>query len=178
MKKLLFALLACGLLSVACTEQKHPLIDGDKPLAVWMAESEMARFPSPAQIDFIPVGQIKWNYTTGLELLAFMEAAKEYNRPDFDAYAERYYDSIVQPDGSVLSYAREKYNIDHVCPARPLFELYERTGEERYRQVLDTIFLQLQHHPRIAAGGFWHKKRYPQQMWLDGIYMGQPFYAE
>lgn len=179
MKKLLFAAMSVVLLSTACTEQeKHPLIDGDKPLAVWMAESEMTRFPSPAQIDFIPVGQIKWNYTTGLELLAMMEAAKEYDRPDFVAYAERYYDSIVQPDGSVISYAREKYNIDHVCPARPLFELYERTGETRYKQVIDTVFLQLQHHPRIAAGGFWHKKRYPQQMWLDGIYMGQPFYAE
>ena len=179
MKKLLFAALSFVLLSTACTEQeKHPLIDGDKPLAVWMAESEMTRFPSPAQIDFIPVGKIKWNYTTGLELLAMMEAAKEYDRPDFAAYAERYYDSIVQPDGSVISYAREKYNIDHVCPARPLFELYERTGETRYKQVIDTVFLQLQHHPRIAAGGFWHKQRYPQQMWLDGIYMGQPFYAE
>lgn len=178
MKKLLFAALSLVLLSTACTEPKHPLIDGDKPLAVWMAESEMKRFPSPAQIDFIPVGKIKWNYTTGLELLAMMEAAKEYDRPDFAAYAERYYDSIVQPDGSVISYAREKYNIDHVCPARPLFELYERTGETRYKQVIDTVFLQLQHHPRIAAGGFWHKQRYPQQMWLDGIYMGQPFYAE
>lgn len=178
MKKILFAALSLVLLSTACTEPKHPLIDGDKPLAVWMAESEMTRFPSPAQIDFIPVGKIKWNYTTGLELLAMMEAAKEYDRPDFAAYAERYYDSIVQPDGSVISYAREKYNIDHVCPARPLFELYERTGETRYKQVIDTVFLQLQHHPRIAAGGFWHKQRYPQQMWLDGIYMGQPFYAE
>ena len=178
MKKLLFVALSLVLLSTACTEPKHPLIDGDKPLAEWMVESEMKRFPSPAQIDFIPVGKIKWNYTTGLELLAMMEAAKEYDRPDFDAYAERYYDSIVQPDGSVISYAREKYNIDHVCPARPLFELYERTGETRYKQVIDTVFLQLQHHPRIAAGGFWHKLRYPQQMWLDGIYMGQPFYAE
>lgn len=181
MKKLTFTALLTGfvLLMIGCSQQpKHPLIDGEKPLAVWMTESEMTRFPSPAQIDFIPVGKIKWNYTTGLELLAMMEAADEYDRPDFDRYAERYYDSIVQPDGSVLSYAREKYNIDHICPGRPLFELYECTGEVRYKQVLDTLFLQLQHHPRIAAGGFWHKKRYPQQMWLDGIYMGQPYYAE
>lgn len=169
---------AALLFTGCCGEPKHPLIDGEKPLAVWMTESEIARNPSPAQIDFIPVGKIKWNYTTGLELLAMMEAAKEYDRPDFDRYAERYYDSIVQPDGSVISYVREKYNIDHICPGRPLFELYERTGEQRYKQVMDTLFLQLQHQPRIAAGGFWHKKRYPQQMWLDGIYMGEPYYAE
>ncbi len=173
------ALLAATLLVTGCDKQeRHPLIDAEKPLAVWMTESEMTRFPSPAEIDFMPKGVVKWNYTTGLELLAMMEAADEYDRPDFDRYAERYYDTIVQPNGTVLRYARENYNIDHVCPARPLFELYERTGEVRYKQVLDTIFLQLQHHPRIKAGGFWHKKRYPQQMWLDGIYMGEPFYAE
>ncbi|MBQ8915571.1 MAG: glycoside hydrolase family 88 protein [Alistipes sp.] len=177
MKKTLLVLLA-GALLVACCTPKHPLIDGDKPLAVRMVESEIVRNPTPALIDFMPPGVVRWNYTTGLELLAMMEAAKMYDRPDFDAYAERYYDTIVQPDGSVWSYAREKYNIDHICPGRPLFELYERTGEERYRQVMDTLFLQLQHQPRIADGGFWHKKRYPQQMWLDGIYMGEPFYAE
>ena len=171
------ALLLVAAGTTACT-QKHPLIDGEKPLAVWMTESEIARNPSPAQIDFIPVGKIKWNYTTGLELLAMMEAAKEYDRPDFDHYAERYYDSIVQPDGSVISYVKERYNIDHICPGRPLFELYERTGEVRYKMVMDTLFSQLMSHPRIPAGGFWHKKRYPNQMWLDGIYMGQPYYAE
>lgn len=178
MKKFLFAALSLVLLSTACTDPKHPLIDGDKPLAEWMVESEMTRFPSPAQIDFIPVGQIKWAYTTGLELLAMKEAAKEYDRPDFDAYALRFYDSIVRPDGSVIGYAKEKYNIDYICPGRPLFEIYETTGEERYKKVIETLWEQLQEHPRIAAGGFWHKLRYPQQMWLDGIYMGQPFYAE
>lgn len=177
MKKPVFALLT-ALVLVACGTPKHPLIDGEKPLAVRMVESEITRNPTPALIDFMKPGVVKWNYTTGLELLAMMEAAKMYDRPDFDAYAERYYDTIVQPDGSVWSYAREKYNIDHICPGRPLFELYERTGEQRYHRVMDTLFLQLQHQPRVAEGGFWHKKRYPQQMWLDGLYMGEPFYAE
>ncbi len=174
-------LLVCGaalLMIGCCSQSKHLLIDGEKPMAVWMAESEIARNPSPAQIDFIPIGKIKWNYTTGLELLAMMEAAKEYDRPDFDRYAERYYDSIVRPDGSVISYAKERYNIDHICPGRPLFELYERTGEVRYKMVMDSLFSQLMTHPRIPDGGFWHKKSYPNQMWLDGLYMGQPYYAE
>ena len=178
MKFRIFWLAAAAVMTLTACTPKHPLIDGEKPLAVRMVESEIKRNPTPARIDFMKPGVIKWNYTTGLELLAMMEAAKEYNRPDFDHYAVRYYDSIVQPDGSVWSYAREKYNIDHICPGRPLFELYERTGEQRYAQVLDTLFLQLQHQPRIAEGGFWHKKRYPQQMWLDGIYMGEPYYAE
>jgi unsaturated rhamnogalacturonyl hydrolase len=36
----------------------------------------------------------------------------------------------------------------------------------------------LVHQPRTPSGGFWHKQRYPNQMWLDGLYMAEPFYAE
>lgn len=154
------------------------LVDDSRPLAVRIVESEMARNPSPMQLDGIPMGKIKWNYTTGLELLAMIDAGEAYNRPDFYDYALRYYDSIVQPDGGVLTYRKEKYNLDHICPGRPLFLIAERTGEARYAHVLDTLFAQLQEHPRNDDGGFWHKQAYPHQMWLDGLYMAQPFYAE
>lgn len=176
MKKLL---LAAGLLAAGagCT-QRAALYDGSEPLAVRMVESEIARSASPARLDGIPEGSIKWNYTTGLELLSMMDAARAYDRPDFYDYALRYYDSIVAPDGSVLTYTKSKYNLDHVCPGRPLFEIFERTGEERYSQVMDTLFVQLQEQPRNDDGGFWHKKVYPHQMWLDGLYMAEPFYAE
>ena len=78
----------------------------------------------------------------------------------------------------MLTYRKSKYNLDHICPGRPLFELYDRTGDDRYRRVLDTLFVQLQEQPRNADGGFWHKQVYPNQMWLDGLYMAEPFYAE
>ena len=96
-----------------------------------MVESEIARNPSPMTLDGIPAGKIKWNYTTGLELLAMMDAGEAYDRPDFFDYALRYYDSIVRPDGSVLTYKKSKYNLDHVCPGRALFALYDRTGDVR-----------------------------------------------
>ena len=177
MRRILFS--AAALLTLAaCSGGGRNLIDGEKPLAVRMIESEMRRNPSPATLDGIAPGSVKWNYTTGLELLAMMDAAAAYNRPDFDLYAEHYYDTIVQPDASVLTYTRTRYNIDHVCPGRPLFALYERTGEERYRRVTDTLYRQLCEHPRNPDGGFWHKQTYPRQMWLDGLYMGEPFYAE
>lgn len=178
MKRIVPLYVGAALLLGGCRPTPHALIDGETPLAVRMIESEIRRNPSPATLDGIPAGKVKWNYTTGLELLAMMDAAKAYDRPDFDRYAERYYDTIVQPDASVLTYARTRYNLDHICPGRPLFELYERTKEERYRQVTDTLFRQLNEHPRNPDGGFWHKKAYPRQMWLDGLYMGEPFYAE
>lgn len=164
------------LLAVACGDR--PLYKGKQSLAVRMVESEIVRHLSPTTLDGIPEGSVKWNYTTGLELLAMMDAGDAYDRPDFYDYALRYYDTIVRPDHTVITYKMSNFNLDHVCPGRPLFAIAERTGEERYRAVLDTLFVQLQNHPRNDDGGFWHKKVYPHQMWLDGLYMAEPFYAE
>ena len=175
MKRLLIPALC--VLAAACTPRGH-LYDSATPLAVRMAASEIARNPSPMTLDGIPAGKIKWNYTTGLELLAIADAGEACGMPEFTAYADRYFDSIVQPDGSVLTYKKSKYNLDHVCPGRALFALYDRTGDARYKMVLDTLFAQLQEQPRNDDGGFWHKEVYPHQMWLDGLYMAQPFYAE
>ena len=179
MMKRIFLLLCGTALLGGCGDGasgRKPL-DG-KAYAVRMVESEIARHPSAATLDGIEPGRVKWNYTTGLELLAMMDAAEAYDRPDFYDYALHYYDTIVQPDASVLTYRRDRYNIDHICPGRPLFRIAERTGEARYRQVLDTLYRQLCEHPRNDDGGFWHKQTYPHQMWLDGLYMGEPFYAE
>lgn len=176
MKRLLIAVAVLGM--AACSSGSGALYDSPESLAVRMAESEIARNPSPAMLDGIPAGKVKWNYTTGLELLAIRDAGEAWNRPDFIAYADRYYDTIVQADGSVLTYSRAKYNLDHICPGRALFSLYNRTGEQRYAQVLDTLYAQLRAQPRNFDGGFWHKAVYPHQMWLDGLYMAEPFYAE
>lgn len=176
MKRLLIAVAALG--AAACSSGSGALYDSPTSLAVRMAESEIARNPSPTNLDGIPAGKVKWNYTTGLELLAIRDAGEAWERPDFVAYADRYFDTIVQSDGSVLTYRKEKYNLDHICPGRALFGLYTRTKEPRYRQVLDTLYSQLRSQPRNFDGGFWHKQIYPHQMWLDGLYMAEPFYAE
>ena len=176
MKRLLIAVAALG--AAACSSGSGALYDSPTSLAGRMAESEIARNPSPTNLDGIPAGKVKWNYTTGLELLAIRDAGEAWERPDFIAYADRYFDTIVQPDGSVLTYRKEKYNLDHICPGRALFGLYTRTKEPRYRQVLDTLYSQLRAQPRNFDGGFWHNQIYPHQMWLDGLYMAEPFYAE
>jgi len=168
--------LCAAALAVSCGER--PLYDAGTPLSVRMVESEIVRNPSPTTLDGIPAGRVKWNYTSGLELLAMMDAGEAYGRPDFYDYALRYYDTIVRPDNSVITYKTSNYNLDHICPGRPLFTIAERTGEPRFRAELDTLFVQLQEHPRNDDGGFWHKKVYPHQMWLDGLYMAEPFYAE
>ena len=75
-------------------------------------------------------------------------------------------------------YDLDEYNIDHVTPGRALLTLYRVTNDEKYKKAVELIRSQLKTHPRTKEGGFWHKNIYPYQMWLDGLYMGEPFYAE
>jgi unsaturated rhamnogalacturonyl hydrolase len=74
-------------------------------------------------------------------------------------------------------YSMADYNIDRINPGKPLFLLYAKTKDEKYRRAIETLRQQMREHPRTSEGGFWHKKRYPHQMWLDGLYMGAPFLA-
>jgi unsaturated rhamnogalacturonyl hydrolase len=113
-----------------------------------------------------------------LELLAFMDLYDASGDERFWNYAARYADTMINAQAEIVSYKKTNYNIDHICPGRILFRMYDRTGEAKYKMAMDTLFSQLQTHPRTSDGGFWHKKVYPYQMWLDGLYMGQPFYAE
>ncbi|HEX6179706.1 MAG TPA: glycoside hydrolase family 88 protein, partial [Chitinophagaceae bacterium] len=93
-------------------------------------------------------------------------------------YIQKQMDYFVQEDGSIKGYRPDEYNIDHINNGKLLLLLYRVTGKEKYKKAVDGLRAQLLTHPRTSEGGFWHKKIYPYQMWLDGLYMGQPFYAE
>jgi len=120
----------------------------------------------------------KWTYEQGV-LLTGMEAVW-LNTGDgryFD-YIKRVTDRYIAEDGTIKTYKAADYNIDNVQPGRILLLLYKVTGQEKYRKAAASLREQLKTHPRTSEGGFWHKKIYPSQMWLDGLYMGEPFYAE
>ena len=91
---------------------------------------------------------------------------------------DAWYDAIIDSTGRIYKYKKSNYSTDHVCPGRTLFQLYDMTGKEKYRAAMDTLYSQLQSQPRTPDGNFWHKAVYPNQVWLDGLYMAQPFYAE
>ena len=143
------------------------------PLSLQVVRSEMQRNPEASYIDG-QEGNLKWNYTTGLELKAMLDAAPE----EALDYVDAWYDAIIDSTGTIYKYKRTNYSTDHICPGRTLFQLYDITGKEKYRIAMDTLYRQVQEQPRTPEGGFWHKKIYPEQMWLDGLYMAQPFYAE
>lgn len=93
-------------------------------------------------------------------------------------YARAYIDYFVQEDGTIQGYKLSDYNIDRVRPGLNILQLYKRTGEEKYLVAARTLAGQMETHPRTNGGGYWHKKIYPWQMWLDGIYMAHPFLTE
>lgn len=130
--------------------------------------------------DSFPIGNNppKWSYDLGV-LLKGMEGlwlrtgdAKYFN------YIQHQIDYYVGEDGSIRDYKQEEYNIDYINNGKPLLLLYRVTGKEKYLKAATQLREQLRTHPRTKEGGFWHKKIYPWQMWLDGLYMGEPFYAE
>ncbi len=129
-------------------------------------------------INLRPGNKIHWTYdrgviTKGLEYLWY-----NTGNPKYFNLVKTSIDAFVQPDGTISDYDLQDYNIDDVLTGRSLIMLFKVTGDERYRKAAAILRSQLLTHPRTKEGGFWHKKRYPNQMWLDGLYMGEPFYAE
>ncbi|WP_294231197.1 glycoside hydrolase family 88 protein [uncultured Chryseobacterium sp.] len=140
-----------------------------------MMLSEMHRFPEAWMLDF---GKSpKWTYPTaivldGAELLYAKTGKKEYYQ-----YISDFGDKLVKEDGTILTYELEKYNIDLLNSGNVLLYLYEKEKKEKYLKALKTLRRQINGQPRTQEGSFWHKKIYPNQVWLDGLYMGMPFYA-
>ena len=119
-----------------------------------------------------------WNYIDGCMITAFLEIAAIKGDDRYFEFAERFIDYYVSEDGSILGYSKDKYNLDDVNEGRVLFELYEKTGKEKYRLAIEKQREHLLSQPRTETGNFWHKLIYPNQIWLDGIYMAQVFSAK
>jgi unsaturated rhamnogalacturonyl hydrolase len=157
-------------------QENSKLIPSNLKWSERMALSIMKRHPEAYQID----GQTepKWDYVHGLVLTSFEALFKHTKDQRYYNYSKQYADATIDEKGSVASYKFDTYNIDMVTAGRILFNLHETTKDSRYATVLQLLRKQIAEQPRTASGGFWHKKIYPNQMWLDGLYMGEPFYAQ
>lgn len=120
----------------------------------------------------------RWDYELGLYLKSLEHLWRYTGNGDYFRYIRRHMDAYIQQDGKIRTYDLEEYNIDHITPGRIALLLWQQTRQDKYHIAAQTLRQQLASHPRTNEGGFWHKKRYPWQMWLDGLYMGQPFWAE
>ncbi len=141
-----------------------------------MADSDMKRNPDASILDFSP--KPVWSYTQGLVSLAGQRLAEETGEQQYYQYGLDYANKMINDSGIIRTYKKEKYNVDLINSGKILFEIYQKTGNEKYRKAILLLREQLKTQPRTSEGGFWHKQVYPYQMWLDGIYMAEPFYAQ
>lgn len=171
MKK--FGLLISLVLIAAACNSPAPGQKGEK----WsekMARAVMARNDSLSYYNGRT--SIKWSYDDAMLGMAIDRLGGKDSV--FSDYMKTYMDCFIRDDGSIRTYRRESYNLDNINPGRNLLTLYQRDREQKYRIAIETLAGQMKEHHRTHSGGFWHKQRYPWQMWLDGIYMASPFLAE
>lgn len=140
------------------------LIDASTPTApAWNIETQREGKP-PA-----------WNYIDGCMIKAILDIYRATAHQPYFEFAEQFVSHYIAEDGAILGYRQEDYNCDHINGGKSLFLLYQQTGKEKYKKAIHLLRDQMRTHPRTKSGNFWHKKIYPQQIWLDGLYMVQPF---
>lgn len=120
----------------------------------------------------------RWVYDNGVVMKGIEGVWLQTANRKYFNYIHNYIDAVVSPEGEIKGYKGEDYNLDNVLCGREVLTLYKVLGTPKYYKAAAQLREQLKGQPRVPEGGFWHKKRYPNQMWLDGLYMGEPFYAE
>jgi unsaturated rhamnogalacturonyl hydrolase len=119
----------------------------------------------------------RWNYEQGLMLEAFYRMWQFNRDSSYLRYIKNNLDHYIQDDGIIRTYSYQEFQLDNVTPGKAALRLYNLTKNNKYKIAAGTLRRQLAEQPRTKNGGFWHKKIYPYQMWLDGLYMAGPFYA-
>lgn len=138
------------------------------------------KYTSHLEQDKLPEGNrpANWNYEIGVVLIGFERLWNLTNDQTYIDYTKHIVDHFITADGSIRTYVMDEYNSDNIPPGRQLLRLYDLYKEQKYMTAATTLRNQISWQPRNKAGGFWHKLKYPSQMWLDGLYMVEPFYAE
>lgn len=140
-----------------------------------MMLSEIERFPNPTLLDFRETP--KWSYTNGQVLCAAANVFEQTKNQKIYDYIYSYADEMIDQDGTIKTYSFSNLNLDMIKSGDVLLYLYPKTKEARFLKAMETLNKQMESQPKTTDGGYWHKKIYEHQMWLDGIYMAEPFHT-
>lgn len=165
----------------AKAQNQDPVLAKQSALATTelMANSIMQRHPEAWTMrEFKQLKEPEWGYPYSLVLYGFQKLYLKTGNETYLAYAKTFVDQLIDADGKIKGYGITEFNIDSINPGKLLFLLHEKYQDKRYLKAMQTLRTQLQWQPRTTGGGFWHKNIYPWQMWLDGLYMGAPYYAQ
>ena len=174
-KKLLLSSIATSLLFILLSGVSPAHAQGTS-LSEQMTATVMTRWNDSWELQ--PGRSEKWSYDQGVVLKGIEGVWLNTADGKYFRFIQQSMDRFVRDDGTIRTYELNEYNIDNINNGRILLLLYNVTGQEKYRKAAALLREQLKTHPRTSEGGFWHKQIYPSQMWLDGLYMGEPFYAE
>ncbi len=142
-----------------------------------IAASEMKRLGDP--IHWAESGRRgKWDYASALLALSLVRLGECTGNPSYTEYGELVVSTHIDADGKIRGFVPSDSSLDSIFPGNVLLSAIDR-GESRpsWTKAVESLRVQLDIQPRTDDGGFWHKNRYPSQMWLDGIYMASPFLA-
>ncbi|MET0392284.1 MAG: DUF4350 domain-containing protein [Chitinophagaceae bacterium] len=173
------SILLATVLALTCSAGAQPGASAKAISKKWsqqLAATVMKTWPDSFSV--VPGRKARWSYDQGVILKGIEGIWNATGDGKWFNYIQRCMDYYVREDGTIYDYKPDEYNIDHINNGKLLLLLYQVTGKEKYKKAVQLLRSQLKTHPRTNEGGFWHKKVYPYQMWLDGLYMGQPFYAE
>jgi unsaturated rhamnogalacturonyl hydrolase len=159
----------------SCSFQKHnqKVKQNEQKWSIRMANTVIAR--SDSLIYYVDRNP-KWAYDVAFLGMAIDRLGKV--DPKYSKYMDDWVNYFVRPDGSVFDYNLTEYNLDRIFPGRDVLTVYQRNPDQKYRIAMDNFIKQLNTHPKTNSGGYWHKKIYPWQMWLDGIFMASTYMAQ
>lgn len=169
-------MLVAAFVELACASDSRKISQSD-PWSRRIADSFLLRHPTAAMYDTGFTNR-KWNYEQGLMLHALYQLWKFTDEKKYLDFIKKNLEQYVAEDGTIQTYNRDDFNLDNISGGRALLMVYQETKEEKYRKAANILRSQLKDQPRTTEGGFWHKKIYPDQMWLDGLFMAEPFYAQ
>ncbi|HET8829687.1 MAG TPA: glycoside hydrolase family 88 protein [Pelobium sp.] len=159
----------------ACSSLKTNKPGTQKSLSAELSKTIMDKYPFPIENES---RRLKWTYETGVYLTGISHVWKRTGNGEYFNYIQRCMDAFIENDGNIKTYKFADYNLDNVRNGHNLMMLYKVTGKKKYYTAALQLRKQLEEQPRTKSGSFWHKQIYPSQVWLDGLYMAMPFYAE
>jgi unsaturated rhamnogalacturonyl hydrolase len=152
------------------TTEAKPAKDALFAWPITMANTIRGLYPQPANLG-------EWNYTQGMIADALVSIALRTGRDADIDYTKAWLDRFVNADGTIRTWDAPLHSLDRFRPGPALLQIYDRTKDEKYRKAADFLAQQLEQQPKTSDGGYWHRQTYPNQMWLDGIYMADVFSA-
>ena len=163
----------------------------NKTYSAAIAETIMQQYPDSIVIKKMVVHMLQdnqgtdldkrpasWEYDQAVVLKGIEQLWRQTGDKRYFDYIKKMIDLFVQEDGSIRTYDLNQFSTDFITPGRLVLTLFQEKKQEKYKKAADLLRLQITWQPRTKEGGFWHKHKYPYQMWLDGIYMLDLFYAE